>query len=115
MPEDEMVLVFRKAGSGEPVLLLVSGANRVDQTAIAASVGDRLERMDANEVRALTGFAIGGVAPIGHTGPVVTLIDQDLLGFEEIWAAAGHPNMVFRLSPDDLVRMTGGQVAPVAR
>jgi prolyl-tRNA editing enzyme YbaK/EbsC (Cys-tRNA(Pro) deacylase) len=108
-------IVFRLGASNRPLLVVTSGANRVDEAKVGALVGEKLEKADADFVRATTGFAIGGVAPIGHTGPVVTLIDQDLLGFEEIWAAAGHPNMVFRLRPDDLVRMTGGRVAPVAR
>ena len=103
-------LVFRKAGSGEPVLFLVSGANRVDQTAIAASVGDRLERMDANEVRALTGFAIGGVAPIGSLTPLATFMDADLMAFETIWAAAGAPYAVFETTPAALAEATSAAI-----
>lgn len=108
-------LVFRLGSSNRPLLVVTSGVNRVDETKVGALVGEPLAKADADFVRATTGFAIGGVAPIGHTGPVTTLIDEHLLGFEEIWAAAGHPNMVFRLRPDDLVRMTGGRVTPVAR
>ena len=107
-------LVFRLRDSGRPLLVVTSGANRVDEVKVAALVGEPLERASADFVRAETGFAIGGVAPIGHAKPVVTLIDEHLLRFEEIWAAAGHPNTVFRLTPDDLVTMTGGRVVAVA-
>jgi prolyl-tRNA editing enzyme YbaK/EbsC (Cys-tRNA(Pro) deacylase) len=107
-------LVFRLRESGRPLLVVTSGAHRVDEAKVGALVGEPLERADATFVRAQTGFAIGGVAPIGHTGPVVTLIDEHLLAFPEIWAAAGHPNMVFRLTPADLVTMTQGRVAAVA-
>jgi prolyl-tRNA editing enzyme YbaK/EbsC (Cys-tRNA(Pro) deacylase) len=107
-------LVFRLHDSGRALLVVTSGANRVDEARVATLVGEPLERADAAFVRAETGFAIGGVAPIGHARPVVTLIDAHLLTFEEIWAAAGHPNTVFRLTPDDLVKMTGGRVATVS-
>jgi prolyl-tRNA editing enzyme YbaK/EbsC (Cys-tRNA(Pro) deacylase) len=107
-------LVFRLRDSRRPLLVVTSGANRVDEAKVAAVVGEPLERADADFVRAETGFAIGGVAPVGHAKPVVTLIDEHLLRFEEIWAAAGHPNTVFRLTPDDLVTMTGGRVIVVA-
>lgn len=106
-------LVFRLRQSGRPLLVVTSGAHRVNETKVAALVGEALDRADADFVRAETGFAIGGVAPIGHVKPVVTLIDEHLLTFEEIWAAAGHPNTVFRLRPADLVAMTGGRVAAV--
>jgi prolyl-tRNA editing enzyme YbaK/EbsC (Cys-tRNA(Pro) deacylase) len=107
-------LVFRLRDSGRPLLVVTSGVNRVDEAKVGAVVGEPLERADADFVRVETGFAIGGVAPIGHAKPVVTLIDEHLLRFEEIWAAAGHPNTVFRLTPDDLVTMTGGRVVVVA-
>jgi prolyl-tRNA editing enzyme YbaK/EbsC (Cys-tRNA(Pro) deacylase) len=107
-------LVFRLRDSGRPLLVVTSGANRVDEAKVGALVGEPLERADADFVRVETGFAIGGVAPIGHAKPLVTLIDEHLLRFEEIWAAAGHPNTVFRLTPDDLVTMTGGRVVVVA-
>lgn len=107
-------LVFRLRDSGAPLLVVTSGANRVDEAKVGALVGERLERADADFVRVQTGFAIGGVAPIGHARPLVTLIDEHLLRFEEIWAAAGHPSTVFRLTPGDLVTMTGGRVVAVA-
>jgi prolyl-tRNA editing enzyme YbaK/EbsC (Cys-tRNA(Pro) deacylase) len=107
-------LVFRLRESGRPLLIVTSGANRVDEAKVGAIVGEALERADAEFVRVETGFAIGGVAPIGHAKPVLTLIDEHLTRFEEIWAAAGHPNTVFRLTPEDLVTMTQGRVVVVA-
>jgi prolyl-tRNA editing enzyme YbaK/EbsC (Cys-tRNA(Pro) deacylase) len=107
-------LVFRLRDSGRPLLVVTSGVHRVDEGKVAALVGEPLERASAEFVRAETGFAIGGVAPIGHARPLLTLIDEHLLAFEDIWAAAGHPNAVFRLRPDDLVAMTRGRVAAVA-
>jgi len=107
-------LVFRLRESGRALLVVTSGTHRVNEARVAALVSEPLDRADADFVRAETGFAIGGVAPVGHVKPVVTLIDEHLLTFEEIWAAAGHPNMVFRLRPADLVTMTGGRVATVA-
>ena len=107
-------LVFRLRNSGRPLLVVTSGANRVDEAKVGAIVGEPLERADADFVRVETGFAIGGVAPIGHAKPVLTLIDEHLTRFEEIWAAAGHPNPVFRLTPEDLLTMTQGQVVVVA-
>jgi prolyl-tRNA editing enzyme YbaK/EbsC (Cys-tRNA(Pro) deacylase) len=107
-------LVFRKAESGEPVLVLVSGANRVDQKAIKAVIGEALERIDADAVRALTGFAIGGVAPLGSLAPLATFMDADLLRFETVWAAAGAPNAVFEVDPKALAEATGAKVVAVS-
>jgi prolyl-tRNA editing enzyme YbaK/EbsC (Cys-tRNA(Pro) deacylase) len=106
-------LVFRARASGRPVLVIASGANRVDEKAVAALIGEKIGRADAGFVRAATGFAIGGVPPLGHETPPVTLIDRDLLTLSEIWAAAGTPNAVFRLTPEDLVAMTDGRVADI--
>ena len=106
-------LIFRAKASDRPVLVIASGANRVDEKALAAQVGEKIGRADAEFVRARTGFAIGGVPPLGHSEAPITLIDRDLLDFEEIWAAAGTPNAVFRLTPADLVAMTGGTVAEI--
>lgn len=106
-------LVFRLRESGRALLVVTSGAHRVDEEKVAALVGEKIERAEADFVRAETGFAIGGVAPIGHTKPILTLIDEHLLQWEAIWAAAGHPNTVFRLTPQDLVTMTGGRVVTV--
>lgn len=106
-------LIFRARPSSRPILVVASGANRVSERALAAVLGESIEKADADFVRDQTGFAIGGVPPVGHDRPIVTLIDRDLLSFAEIWAAAGTPNAVFRLNPADLPSMTGGQVVQV--
>ncbi len=95
-------LVFRGADTGTPVLLLVSGANRVDEKRVAATIGERLKRPDAAFVRDVTGFAIGGIPPLAHDNPIATYIDRDLLDFEIVWAAAGTPNSVFPVAPEAL-------------
>ena len=95
-------LVFRGAETQKPYLLLISGANRVNEKAVAATIGEALTRPDANYVRDLTGYAIGGIPPFGHATALATYIDRDLLGFDEVWAAAGTPNCVMRLSPEAL-------------
>ena len=106
-------LVFRAVGLNRAVLVIASGANRVDEKLVAAALGDRIAKADAAFVRDKTGFAIGGVAPVGHTEKPVTLIDEDLLQHAEIWAAAGTPNSVFRLTPQALIAMTGGRVIAI--
>jgi prolyl-tRNA editing enzyme YbaK/EbsC (Cys-tRNA(Pro) deacylase) len=106
-------LVFRAKGSGRAVLVIASGTNRVDEKKLGALIGEKIGKADADFVRAETGFAIGGVAPVGHTGTVKLLIDADLQQFQEIWAAAGAPNAVFRLTPAQLVSVTGGEIADV--
>ena len=106
-------LVFRLRDSGRALLVVTSGAHRVDEQKVAALVGEPIERADADFVRTETGFAIGGVAPLGHAKPILTLIDEHLLRWDAIWAAAGHPNTVFRLTPDDLITMTGGRIVTV--
>ncbi len=107
-------LVFRGRASGRAVLVIASGAHRVDEARLAAEVGEGIEKADAELVRAKTGFAIGGVPPVGHAGELVTLVDEALLGHGEIWAAAGHPKAVFRLTPAELVAMTRGRVVRLA-
>lgn len=107
-------LLFEGRPSGRAVLVAASGSHRVDERAVAALVGEAIARASADFVRAQTGFAIGGVPPIGHARPLVTLVDEALFQHQRIWAAAGHPHAVFPLTPDELVRMTGGQVARVA-
>jgi prolyl-tRNA editing enzyme YbaK/EbsC (Cys-tRNA(Pro) deacylase) len=107
-------LVFRASPSGCAVLVIASGANRVDLAKVEALLGESLGKADADFVRAETGFAIGGIPPVGHARPLTTVIDEDLLRFESIWAAAGHPNAVFALTPAQLVALTGGQVARTA-
>ena len=106
-------LVFRGRHTGCAILVAASGANRVNESRIAGLLAEPVDKADADFVRARTGFAIGGVAPVGHPEPLTTLIDEDLLAWEEIWAAAGHPNTVVRLAPADLVRMTDGRVVGV--
>ena len=106
-------LVFRGAQSQRAVLVIASGANRVDEGKVAALIAEPVGRADADFVRQRTGFAIGGVAPVAHAEPLTILIDEDLMRWPEIWAAAGHPNTVFKLTSDDLVRLTGGRVAPI--
>lgn len=100
-------LIFRGAESGKPYLLLIGGANRCDEEAAAAVVGEPLERPDAAFVRATTGFAIGGVAPFGSTTPMACFHDPALLAFDEVWAAAGTPLAVFRVAPAALIAATG--------
>lgn len=100
--------------AGERVVLVIaSGANRVDTAKIAALVGQPVKSAEGRWVRDVTGFAIGGVSPVGHQSPPRIFIDEDLLALDPVWAAAGSPQHVFRTSPGELVRMTGGQVADV--
>jgi prolyl-tRNA editing enzyme YbaK/EbsC (Cys-tRNA(Pro) deacylase) len=108
-------LVFRTATSGRPALIVASGDKRVDENKAAAAVGEKIGRANADFVREATGFAIGGVPPVGHARPPIVLIDESLLRFDNIWAAAGTPNAVFRLTPVDLVALTGGLVVDVAK
>jgi len=100
--------------AGERVVLVIaSGANRVDTKKIAALIGQPVKPADGRWVRDVTGFAIGGVSPVGHTAGQRIFIDRDLMALDPVWAAAGTPQHVFRTSPEDLVRMTGGEVADV--
>ena len=103
-------LVFRGKTSGTPYLLLVSGANRVDEKAMAASIGEVLKRAAAEDVRAITGFAIGGIPPFGHASPLTVFVDADLLGHPRVWAAAGTPHAVFAVEPGALAAAVGGRV-----
>lgn len=106
-------IIFRRLSDDAPVLVIASGANRVDEAKVAARVG-ALGKADARFVREQTGYAIGGVCPIGHATKPVTLIDADLLALDSLWAAAGHPHAVFNLSPQELVAMTGAPVVDIA-
>jgi prolyl-tRNA editing enzyme YbaK/EbsC (Cys-tRNA(Pro) deacylase) len=107
-------MIFRTTASNRPVLVITSGGNRVDPAKVAALIGEPVSRADADFVREATGFAIGGVPPVGHLTKPLVLIDADLAAFREIWAAAGTPNAVFRLTPADLVRLTDGRLETVA-
>lgn len=99
---------------GDPLLVMTSGAHRVDTTALAARLGrESIRRATAEQVREATGQAIGGVAPTGHPAPLVTVVDQDLAGYPEIWAAGGTPHTVFPMTFDELVALTGGTVVKV--
>jgi prolyl-tRNA editing enzyme YbaK/EbsC (Cys-tRNA(Pro) deacylase) len=95
-------LIFRGAETGKPYLLLVSGAHRVDEQAAAKELGEGLQRPDAQYVRDITGFAIGGIPPLGHATPISTFIDEQLLGYDLVWAAAGTPDAVFPIAPERL-------------
>lgn len=108
-------LVFQGKESGRPLLVIASGSNRVDEKLLASLAGEPITFADADTVREATGFVIGGVPPAGHSQRLETYIDEDLMAFEEIWAAAGTPFAVFQLHPADLPRMTGGQVVSIAR
>lgn len=106
-------LIFKSKRSQRPILVTASGSNRVNEKKIRALIGEPLGKADADFVRQHTGFAIGGVPPVGHTQELETFIDEDLLQYAEIWAAAGHPSAVFRLTPSELVEMTGGRVVDI--
>ena len=108
-------LVFRAKRSERPILVIASGANRVDEKKVEALIGEPLGKADADFVRQRTGFVIGGVPPLGHAEKIETFVDQDLLQYGEIWAAAGTPNAVFRLAPGDLIKMTGSRAVDIAQ
>ncbi|MFC7397022.1 YbaK/EbsC family protein [Chelatococcus sp. GCM10030263] len=107
-------LVFEGATSGDPYLLLVSGKNRVDEKGVAAILGEGLTRPDADRVRAWTGFAIGGIPPFGHATALKTYIDEDLIAFDEVWAAAGTPFSIFAVSPKALAEALNAPAIQVA-
>ena len=106
-------LVFRTAQTGRPVLVIASGANRVNEWRIGVLLKEVLEKAPAAFVREVTGYAIGGIPPVGHARAIDTFIDEDLLQYTDIWAAGGTPNALFRLGPKELVTMTGGRVVKV--
>jgi prolyl-tRNA editing enzyme YbaK/EbsC (Cys-tRNA(Pro) deacylase) len=106
-------LVFRTVKERKPLLVIASGVNRVNETRIADFVGEPIEKADAAYVRVKTGFAIGGVPPVGHVEPLLTIIDEDLMKLEDVWAAAGTPNSVFKLSAMNLLELTAGTVQAI--
>lgn len=106
-------ILFRGKETDQPVLVIASGINRVNEKRIEELISEPVGKADANYVRLKTGFVIGGVPPVGHPGKIVIFIDEDLLQYEEIWAAAGTPHAVFQLTPSDLVKMTGGRVIAI--
>ncbi len=107
-------VIFKRKEDGVAVLVVTSGDRRVDEKKVSALVG-KVGRADADFVKAQTGFTIGGVSPVAHLNPPVTLLDQDLWRFEVVWAAAGHPHGVFQLQPEDLKRLTGAPVVDVVQ
>jgi prolyl-tRNA editing enzyme YbaK/EbsC (Cys-tRNA(Pro) deacylase) len=100
-------LIFKGAESGKPYMLLVSGANRVHEKRVGRQLGEALERADADFVKDVTGFSIGGVSPYGHPAPLTMIIDEAFFAFATIWAAAGNPRSVFEITPRDLESTTG--------
>ncbi len=106
-------IVFESKISYEPVLVIASGCNRIDEKIISEHLGEGIEKADADFVREKTGFAIGGIPPFGHQQKIKTFIDEDLLQHKMIWAAAGTHNAVFPLTPEELVKTTGGKVVKV--
>ncbi len=106
-------LIFRAATSDRPVLVIASGVNRVNENTITTHLEEQIGKADAGFVRQRTGFVIGGVPPVGHIEPLETYLDEDLLHYEEIWAAAGTPHAVFRLTPEELLRATAGKVISI--
>jgi len=106
-------LIFMGAESRRPILVVASGINRVDETHLALLAGEAIKKADAEFVRAQTGFAIGGIPPVGLANQMSTFIDQDLLAYQSVWAAAGTPHAVFELDPAFLERMTGGTVTNI--
>ena len=104
-------IIFRGEDSGQAILFITAGTNQVDTTKAATLAGEALGKADATLIRAQTGFAIGGVAPIGHITPIVAFFDPRLRDFDAIWAAAGTPHHVFRASPHDLLEISSSQVA----
>lgn len=106
-------LIFRGVQSGKPILVIASGVHRVNENRLAELVGEPIIKGDASFVQKHTGFAIGGVPPIGHLSPIETFIDQDLLQYKEIWAAAGTPHAVFKLTPEELQRIVTGKIISI--
>ena len=106
-------LIFKGKKSGKAILILTSGANQVDIKRIKAHAEEKIGRADPDFVRECTGYAIGGIPPLGHAHPIETYVDEDLLAFNEVWAAAGTPNAVFKLCSSDLSKMTNGIIIQV--
>jgi prolyl-tRNA editing enzyme YbaK/EbsC (Cys-tRNA(Pro) deacylase) len=106
-------LIFRRKQSGLPVLLLVSGSNRVNEATVAALLGEAIEKANADFVRQYTGYVIGGVPPVGHSEKLLTFVDEDLLQYTELWAAAGTPNALFRIPAQDLLKISAGTACKI--
>lgn len=108
-------LIFKGKKSGQPICIITSGKNRVDEKKIVDHIGEEIEKADADYVLKHTSFAIGGVPPIGYPLEIKPLIDEDLMNYQEIWAAAGTPNSVFRLTGNDLLKITEGKVVNIRK
>ncbi len=106
-------IIFKSKESGKPILIITSGSNRVDEKKVEKLINESLEKADADFVLNQTGYIIGGVPPFAHSTKITPLIDEDLLQYEEIWASAGTPNSVFKITPQDLITITKGRVANV--
>jgi prolyl-tRNA editing enzyme YbaK/EbsC (Cys-tRNA(Pro) deacylase) len=106
-------LIFQTKVTHRPILIIASGSNRVNEKRMAELISEPIGKADGDFVRQHTGFAIGGVPPVGHLEKLDIFIDEDLLQYEEIWAAAGSPHAVFKLTPSDLIKMTGGRVTSI--
>ena len=106
-------LIFKGKDSGKPILVLTSGANRVDEKRIREYAGEGIGKADADFVRTVTGFAIGGVPPLGHAQAIETYVDEDFLQYQTVWAAAGTPNAIFELPPDILQTITKGKTVRI--
>jgi prolyl-tRNA editing enzyme YbaK/EbsC (Cys-tRNA(Pro) deacylase) len=106
-------LIFKGVATGKPILVLTSGSNRVNEKRISQYAGEAIGRAEPEFVRTVTGFAIGGVPPVGHLQQMETYLDQDLMQYETIWAAAGTPNSLFELTPAALQQMTNARVAVI--
>jgi prolyl-tRNA editing enzyme YbaK/EbsC (Cys-tRNA(Pro) deacylase) len=106
-------LVFRATQTGRSILVIASGPNRVDETAVSRLISESLEKASPEFVREKTGYAIGGVPPVAHVQEPVVFIDQDLQAYSEIWAAAGTPRTVFRITPKELIELTGGRIVKI--
>lgn len=106
-------LIFRTKHTGRPVLVLASGPNRVNEKLVAQAVGEEIMKADADFTREVTGFAIGGIPPVGHKQAIDTYIDEDLLSLGELWAAAGTPNAVFSFDASAIESLTGGKIISI--
>lgn len=106
-------IIFRLKSSNKALLVVASGSNRVNEKSVEKNLNDKLGKADADFVREQTGFVIGGVPPLAHKEDIITFIDQDLFNYDEIWAAAGHPKAVFKLTPVELEQMTAGKVISI--
>ena len=106
-------IIFKTKNSHQPILVIASGVNRVNEGKIVEYISEPIEKANADFVLEKTGFVIGGVPPLGHINPIKTFIDQDLMQYDEIWAAAGSSRAVFKLKPQDLSKMTNGQIVSI--